>query len=134
MIYELNPTYKTKMVLHHLRSFLSRAITDPRFRFTGFELMYYVLGNRIHFSILKMLIFPPSLKIMVSIIQFLIPKQRKITFSLLLLKIISLSIYIYDNSFIAVACTLKLKAINPSYLKNYVSGKTFMKLTCMQIQ
>ena len=34
----------------------------------------------------------------------------------------------YEKSFIAAACTLKLKAINPGYLKNYVSGKTFMKL------
>ena len=40
----------------------------------------------------------------------------------------------YENSFTAAACTLKLKAINPSYLKNYVSGKTFMKLTDMQMQ
>ena len=40
----------------------------------------------------------------------------------------------YDNSFITVACAPKLKAINPSYLKNYLSGKTFMKLTCMQMQ
>ena len=40
----------------------------------------------------------------------------------------------YENSFVAAACTLKLKAINPSYLKNYVSGKNFMKLTRTQMQ
>ena len=28
----------------------------------------------------------------------------------------------YGNSLIAAACKLKLKAKNPSYIKNYVSG------------
>ena len=40
----------------------------------------------------------------------------------------------YEDSFIATACTLKLTAINPGYLKKYFSGKTFMKLTRMQMQ
>ena len=88
VIYELHPAYITKMVIHDLPSFLSSAITNIRFRFTGFELMYHVSGNRIHFSIFKIQIFPPTQKITVSIIQFLISKQKKQIFFLLLLKAI----------------------------------------------
>ena len=33
-----------------------------------------------------------------------------------------------ENSFITAACTPKQRVINPLYLKNYVSGKTYTKL------
>ena len=127
VIYELHPAYITKIMMHELPSFLSSAITNIRFRFTGFELMYHVSGNRIHFSIFKIQIFPPSQKITVSIIQFLIPKQKKTNF-------ISAAIKSNLSNHLCPTSTLKLKAINPGYLKKYFSGKTFTKLTRMQIQ
>ena len=34
----------------------------------------------------------------------------------------------YENSFIVAACTLKLRPINPSYLKKLCEWKTFTKL------
>ena len=41
-----------------------------------------------------------------------------------------MSIYVmfYENSFIVAACTLKLRPINPSYLKKLCKWKTFTKL------
>ena len=45
---------------------------------TGFKLTYLDSGNTIHFSIFTMQIFPPTQKLWYqSIMQFLIPKQRK---------------------------------------------------------
>ena len=41
---------------------------------------------------------------------------------------VNIYVMFYENSFIVAACTLKLRPINPSYLKKLCEWKTFTKL------
>ena len=87
---------------------------------TWFELMYRDLGNMIHFSIFMMQIFPRSQKIT-------IPKCNAVSF----LNRETFSAAVKNNFNVCVmfdaACTLKLRVINPSYLKNILGWQSFCK-------
>ena len=82
-----------------------------------FELSYRDSRNASHFSIFPMQTFPPSPKIMIrGIIQFLFPKQTNF-FSAAVKNNFNIHVSSLKELIIAAACTLKLRVINPSYLK-----------------
>ena len=83
-----------------------------------FELMYYDSENTIQFLFFTMQMFPPCQKI--TILKYnAVSYSLKEKIFLLLLKTISYACVMFnENSFIYAGCTLILRVINPSYLRN----------------
>ena len=94
---------------------------------TSFTISFYQWLSLIQGSIFTTQIFPPSQRIKVSIIQFLIPKQRKKTFFLLLLKTISKCICVLWEQLYCGCMYTKTAAINPSYLNKLCEWQNFHK-------
>ena len=123
----LLPFKKPKLEVYIFNRPTLASFSMMEFTTTGFELMHHDSGNTIHFSIFTMQIFPPSKKIT-------IPKYNGVSYSyteklfLLLLKTISYACVMFnENCFIDTACTLKLRVINPSYLRNVPGWQSFYK-------